>query len=428
MTNRSRRPPTSAGDIVLMAGRLAILGVMMIASAPAPSAAQAVHAVLFHSPTCPHCRQVISEDLPLFFEVYGGAPQVIRGEPHLALVTNGQLEILFIDASQAAGGRLYEASLTTHPVTAERLGVPRLIVGDSVLVGSVEIPSRLHGLIRAGLAAGGLDWPEVPGLHETVAGMPRASPPPAVALPAVPAAPPAAASPAVSAAGGGAAERSAEAEGPSADSAAAPAGMGPPSSLAELGTGQPATVADRVRRDPVGNGLAVVILGVMILVLAAVAIGMPARLGPRVPGVWLPLLALIGAAVAAYLTYVETTGAAAVCGPVGDCNMVQQSPYARLFGLVPIGALGLAGYGAILVLWVLGQDRRPMAQRARRTLVAAALVGTVFSIYLTALEPFVIGATCMWCLSSAAIMTGLLWLAAAWRGADTHSWSDRAGP
>lgn len=106
MTNRSRRPPTSAGDIVLMAGRLAILGVMMIASAPAPSAAQAVHAVLFHSPTCPHCRQVISEDLPLFFEVYGGAPQVIRGEPHLALVTNGQLEILFIDASQAAGGRL----------------------------------------------------------------------------------------------------------------------------------------------------------------------------------------------------------------------------------------------------------------------------------------------------------------------------------
>jgi len=39
------------------------------------------------------------------------------------------------------------------------------------------------------------------------------------------------------------------------------------------------------------------------------------------------------------------------------------------------------------------------------------LFGVLFSIYLTFLEPFVIGATCMWCLSSAVIMTGLLWLA-----------------
>jgi len=37
--------------------------------------------------------------------------------------------------------------------------------------------------------------------------------------------------------------------------------------------------------------------------------------------------------------------------------------------------------------------------------------GTLFSIYLTFLEPFVIGATCAWCLSSAIIMTLLIWLA-----------------
>jgi uncharacterized membrane protein len=36
--------------------------------------------------------------------------------------------------------------------------------------------------------------------------------------------------------------------------------------------------------------------------------------------------------------------------------------------------------------------------------------GTLFSIYLTFLEPFVIGATCAWCLTSAIIMTALLWL------------------
>jgi uncharacterized membrane protein len=34
--------------------------------------------------------------------------------------------------------------------------------------------------------------------------------------------------------------------------------------------------------------------------------------------------------------------------------------------------------------------------------------GTLFSIYLTFLEPFVIGATCMWCISSAVLMIILL--------------------
>jgi uncharacterized membrane protein len=38
------------------------------------------------------------------------------------------------------------------------------------------------------------------------------------------------------------------------------------------------------------------------------------------------------------------------------------------------------------------------------------LFGTLFSIYLTFLEPFVIGATCAWCLSSAVIMTIQMWL------------------
>jgi uncharacterized membrane protein len=37
-------------------------------------------------------------------------------------------------------------------------------------------------------------------------------------------------------------------------------------------------------------------------------------------------------------------------------------------------------------------------------------IGTIFSIYLTFLEPFVIGATCAWCLTSAIIMTILMLL------------------
>jgi uncharacterized membrane protein len=40
-----------------------------------------------------------------------------------------------------------------------------------------------------------------------------------------------------------------------------------------------------------------------------------------------------------------------------------------------------------------------------------ALVGVLFSIYLTYLEPFVIGATCAWCITSAIAMTLILWAA-----------------
>jgi uncharacterized membrane protein len=52
------------------------------------------------------------------------------------------------------------------------------------------------------------------------------------------------------------------------------------------------------------------------------------------------------------------------------------------------------------------------SRAATSALVVLSLCGTLFSIYLTALEPFVIGATCAWCLSSAVIVTLLLLLSA----------------
>jgi uncharacterized membrane protein len=97
---------------------------------------------------------------------------------------------------------------------------------------------------------------------------------------------------------------------------------------------------------------------------------------------------------------------------VGDCNTVQQSEYARLFGVLPIGVLGLLGFAAILAAWgVRRWGPRPLSSWAAIALLAMTGFGTLFSIYLTFLEPFVIGATCMWCLSSAVIMTTLHGLA-----------------
>ncbi|MGB9591045.1 MAG: vitamin K epoxide reductase family protein [Candidatus Kryptoniota bacterium] len=125
---------------------------------------------------------------------------------------------------------------------------------------------------------------------------------------------------------------------------------------------------------------------------------------------WLMIiLFILGMLVALYLTYVETLSVKAVCGPVGDCNAVQTSKYARLFGVLPVGLLGLGGYVTMLVAYVIGLTRNDkLGNLAHLALFGMALFGVIFSIYLTYLEPFVIKAVCMWCLSSSVIMTLIL--------------------
>ncbi len=125
------------------------------------------------------------------------------------------------------------------------------------------------------------------------------------------------------------------------------------------------------------------------------------------------MLAAAGLVVASYLASVELGGGAAVCGPVGDCNTVHASEYARLL-TIPVAVLGVAGYVAILALWPATRWGDPrLAQLAGGGLLAVALIGTAFSAYLTFLEPFVIGATCGWCLASALLMNAILILAVA---------------
>jgi uncharacterized membrane protein len=173
----------------------------------------------------------------------------------------------------------------------------------------------------------------------------------------------------------------------------------------------PATMLQRFMRDPAGNAVAVLVLAGLLLTLAwsVTAIRAGDRGRGQVPTWLIPVLVVCGVAVASYLSFIEVTGSTAVCGPVGDCNTVQQSPYATLFGFLPVGVLGLVGYGFMGGAWALGR-RGPTNQRRMATLSlwAAALAGTAFSAYLTFLEPFVIGASCAWCLTSAALTAVIL--------------------
>jgi uncharacterized membrane protein len=170
---------------------------------------------------------------------------------------------------------------------------------------------------------------------------------------------------------------------------------------------------ERFSQDLVGNFLSVLVLLGMLASLIAIVyrfVKKPAQ-SVAVANHWaVPLLAVIGLGVASYLSFVEITQTEAVCGPVGDCNVVQSSQYARLFGLIPVGLIGMFGYALILVFWLAGHYgpetwRRP----ASLAVLGLALFGLLFMVYLTFLEPFVIGATCAWCLTSAVIMTLIAW-------------------
>ena len=169
---------------------------------------------------------------------------------------------------------------------------------------------------------------------------------------------------------------------------------------------------DKVAQDPVGNGIAIVVLLLLLVSLVAAPVLAVRGSLPDVPAWVVLVVAVAGMAVAAYLATVETSGSEAVCGPVGDCNAVQESEYSQVLG-IHIGVLGLVGYGFIVLLWIVSRVvQGALADVARVLIALGAIFGVAFSAYLTFLEPFVIGATCMWCITSALLMLALLWVSA----------------
>ncbi len=317
-----------------------------------------VYAVLFYSPTCGHCEYVITEVLPPLFEKYGD-----------------QLQIVAINVQEPDGSELFRAVMAAFAL--ERAGVPLLVIGNQYLIGSVDIPEKFPGLIEYYLAQGGVDLPAIAGLSELLA-----------------------------ASGAGAAPDSSTPQATSgAENATSP--LAPPEFESQSNDWRA-----NFALDPVGNSIAVIVLAGMVLavVWGFASFRRSARILPVTPGWVFPALCAAGLIAAGYLAYVEVAHVEAVCGPVGDCNTVQQSDYARLFG-IPIGMLGLVGYILILLAWAgYRYGKGKWANYAALGMLVMTTGGVLFSIYLTFLEPFVIGATCAWCITSAVIMTLLFLL------------------
>jgi len=400
-------------------GVVSIILLFVIISTVSTVAAQepVVRVILFYSPTCPYCHTVITEVLPPLIQIYGGQPEVLYipptseeeavGSP-LVGIFGEALEILYVNTYTQLGQELYQSAVEVYKIPPELQAVPTLIIANNVLIGGNDIPTQLPGIIEEGLAGGGIDWPPLSGLPEAIARLtpaPTAQPTPEATI-----------------------QVTQESPEPSAAVTEIMSSEVPPSELPKV-TAQPTisldnpansllvteiSILDRIKLDLAGNLLAIIVLIGMVISVAMVSsrLVLPDEVEEKQDvSLWIPVLCVIGIVVAAYLTYVEASGTKAVCGPVGDCNTVQESEYAVLFGIIPIGALGLVGYVAIILAWLLARfGDEPWNLWSKVALLGISFFGTLFSIYLTFLEPFVIGATCAWCVTSAIIMTVLMWL------------------
>lgn len=257
------------------------------------------------------------------------------------------LQVRVIDTSTAPGAQALRAMWEARGVAEGRRGVPTVVIGDRVLVGAREIPESLPGLIDDALGAGGAPWPALPGLDALPSDAPIVSP-------------------------------------------------------------RRDGWIDRVGADVPGNYVAI---GLLLAMLALAAAMIPpgrwqARLSDETPLAAKVGVALVGLSAAAYLTWSETTERELVCGPIGQCNVVQHSDMATLWGLFPIAPLGALAYVALLVVYAIGALGPPqLARWAPLATLALTGFGFAFSAVLTFWQPFMIGATCAWCLISALSMT-----------------------
>jgi uncharacterized membrane protein/thiol-disulfide isomerase/thioredoxin len=362
---------------------------------PAHAQESKVRVVLFYSPTCGHCHKVITEDLPPILDEYGGepninflppAPEEEELGPGLVHFEGEKLEILYVNVQTSAGGGMYSEYLEIYQIPDNRLGVPALIIGENVLVGDQEIPAQLPNLIETHLEAGGLTWPDLPSIP--------------IALELMVVAPQ---------------DDTGEIENQEAELDSAPEAVQIVEDEVFVQPDPAAmTMRERFNLDPQGNTIALIVLiGMLFSTHYAV---MRLKYKPIASDAnwkeWIILIfSVAGLGVAGYLTYIESTGSLAVCGPVGNCNAVQQSQYARLFGVLPIAVLGLAGYLGILGAWIIARSRNNVwSDWSRLAIFAMSVFGVLFSIYLTVLEPFVIGASCAWCLTSAVLITAVMLL------------------
>jgi uncharacterized membrane protein len=116
-------------------------------------------------------------------------------------------------------------------------------------------------------------------------------------------------------------------------------------------------------------------------------------------------LALAGIFISLYLTLYKIGIIGELSCSIGSCETVNLSKWSRFLGL-PVAAWGLFFYIDVFAIALIGTmprfENEPLISLV---LAAEAAVGVLFSAWLTYLELAVIHAICVWCVTSAVVVT-----------------------
>jgi vitamin-K-epoxide reductase (warfarin-sensitive) len=105
--------------------------------------------------------------------------------------------------------------------------------------------------------------------------------------------------------------------------------------------------------------------------------------------------------------YAKSASAFCDFGEKFNCDIVNRSEYSIVMG-IPVAAIGIAGYGLLLILATVYRSRPETPAR----LLAAAIAGLGFALYLTYVEGYVLTTWCILCLTSLTMIAGISVLAA----------------
>jgi uncharacterized membrane protein len=121
---------------------------------------------------------------------------------------------------------------------------------------------------------------------------------------------------------------------------------------------------------------------------------------------FLAVAGMVVSAVSLQRHYARSATAFCDVGEKFNCDIVNRSEYSTVMG-IPVAGIGVAGYGVLLALATVYKSRAETSTQ----LLAAAVVGLGFALYLTYVEGYVLGAWCILCLSSLGMIAGIAILA-----------------
>ena len=121
---------------------------------------------------------------------------------------------------------------------------------------------------------------------------------------------------------------------------------------------------------------------------------------------WLLIsISFVGFWLSFYLLWARLTNHEVACIKSINCNLVLKSHYSAIAG-IPVTFFGMLAYLILLIITLLrGNVVKYYDTNIRLATYGISLTGFLYSGYLTHIQIFVLGATCIWCLASTILIT-----------------------